>query len=320
MVHRASVSIGLAAFALGVLLAGCNTAGSSAVGSSMGANVPSSVPAKKTGKNYYYPPELWNGFVTPPSPSGPAPMDFEIIFTGNVTADFPNPLEPGYGGYDPFCPPNQTCTNITVTYNPSTNTTTVEFSAIPPYYLLYPNISGHGNEVHFGILNGPGGTRVKCLQWYTEWTFASAPPQVTPVLNVCNPKKVKTKAAATGTAVFATVFIAESFSPITASQAATAGTWIDVPYIPPCFRCKAATQPKFEFTNPTSQTIYTANSGIVLDQSYPTDPECIQDLYCDENIANLELLNYADMPPPGSASSPFITMQFPPARMIPPGK
>lgn len=317
MVVRPCASVGVAALAIAAFLAGCNTAGgSSAIGSSMSGVQSSTVsPMKKGSKEYYYPPELWNGFVTPPT-SGPPPIDFDIVFVGNVTSDFPSPLQPGYGVYDPFCPPSQTCTNETVSYNASTNTTTFSFNAIPPYYQLYQNISGHGNEVHFGILNGPGGTRVKCLKWYTEWTFASAPAQQTPVLNICNPKKVKTKSAAAEPTVFATVFVAESFAPITSSQPATAGTWIDVPYTQSAGSQKK--QPKFEFTNATSQTIYTANSGIVLDQSYPSDPSCIKNLYCAENIANLELLNYAGMPPPTSASSPFSKMQYPPPSSIPP--
>lgn len=318
MFLRAPAIGGLAAFALGVLLAGCNTAGTStAVGSSMNGAQPSTVSPMKKTKDYYYPPELWNGFVTPPT-SGPSPIDFDIVFTGNVLSDFPSPLQPGYGVYDPFCPPSQTCTNESVSYSASTNTTTFSFNAIPPYYKLYANIgSSHGDEVHFGILNGPGGTSVKCLKWYTEWTFASAPAQQTPVLNICNPKKVKTKAAAAEPTVFATVFVAESFSPITASQPATAGTWIDVPYTQ--YSGSQTKQPKFEFTNPTSQTIYTANPGIVLDESYPTDSECLKDLYCDENIADLELLNYSGMPPPGYAGSPFTKMEYPPPSKIPAG-
>ncbi len=314
MHYGSPIRSGLIAAVVGVLLSSCqNASGLSPVSNAM-QSTPTS-PAK-TKKDYYYPPELWNGFVTPPNTSAPPPVDFEIIFAGNVTADFPNPLEPGYGPYDPFCPPSQTCTNISVFYTASTNTTTVEFSAIPPYYQLYQNISGHGDEVHFGILNGPGGKRVKCLKWYTEWTFASAPPQVTPVLNVCNSKVVKAQAATTKSTVFATVFVEESFSPITSSQPATAGTWIDVPYTQ--YGGSQQKQPKFKFTNPTQQTIFTANSGIVLDQSYPSDPECLKDLYCDENIANLELLNYAGMPPPGYSNSPFVKMQFPPPGKIAP--
>jgi hypothetical protein len=292
-----------------IATAGCQNSGSvNALSGGGQARIANPDKGGKT-KQYYYPPELWNGFVTPPSP-GPSPVDFEIVFQGNVTSDFPSPLEPGYGVYDPFCPPTQTCNNMTVSYNATSNTTTFEWSGSQ----LYENITGHGNEVHFGILNGPGGTRVKCLQWYTEWTFASAPPQPTPVLNVCNPKKVKTKAAAATPTVFATVFVETSFSPITSSNPATSGTWVDVPYT----ELKGSAQPKFEFTNNGSQTIYTANSGIVLNQSYPTDPDCIKDLYCKENIGNLELLNYAGMPPPGSSGSPFTTMKYPPPGKIPP--
>ncbi len=293
------------------LLAGCNaTGGSSAIGSSTSATIPQPRPLTAT---TYYPPELWNGFVTPPT-SGASPIDFDIVFTGNVTSDFPSPLQPGYGVYDPFCPPNQTCNNESISYNASTNTTTFSFNAIPPYYQLYHNMGTQTNEVHFGVLNGPGGTRVKCLKWYTEWTFASAPPQQTPVLNICNHKKVKTKKGAAEPTVFATVFVEESFSPITSSNPATAGTWIDVPYTQ--YSGSQEKQPKFTFTNETSKTIFTADSGIVLDQSYPTDPNCLTNLYCSENIANLELLNYAGMPPPGSSGSPFIKMQYPPASKI----
>jgi hypothetical protein len=306
MRYRYAMCYALVAFATGVLATGCqNTSGVNALSSAQ----TSSAQPDKTSKSYWYPPEVWNGFVTPPG-TGPSPTDFEIIFAGNVTGDIPNPPEPGYGVYDPFCPPSQTCSNINVSYSSSSNTTTVEFYGPT----LYQNIPNHGNEVHFGLLNGPGGSDVKCFKWYTEWTFTSAPPQVTPVLNVCNTKKVKTKPAAAAPTVFATVFVETSFSPITSSSPATSGTWVDVAYS----QLKGTTQPKFEFTNPTSQTIYTANSGIVLNQKYPTDSKCVQELDCSENIANLKLLNYQGMPPPGSPSSPFVKMQNPPPSMIPP--
>jgi hypothetical protein len=299
----AALGVGLAAAAL----SGCQSPGG---GGALVSNA-SYVRPDKVKKQYWYPPEVWNGFVTPPT-SGPSPIDFEIIFAGNVTNDIPNPPEPGYGVYDPFCPPSQTCNNINVFYTASTNTTTVEFSGPQ----LYQNIQNHGNEVHFGLLNGPGGTRVKCFKWYTEWTFASGPPQQTPVLNVCNPKKVRTQAAASSGTVFATVFVETSFSPITSTNPATSGTWIDIPYT----SLGSNGQPVLKFGNATKQTIYTANAGIVLNQQYPTDPNCIKSLDCSENISNLELLNYQGMPPPGSPSSPFIKMQHPPPSKIPPGK
>jgi len=299
---RFRYAIALAAIAAGFVVAGCQNSPNSVVSGPLQMSQPD-----KTGATYYYPPELWNGFVTIPSGS---PTDFEIIFQGNVTADFPSPLEPGHGVYDPFCPPSQTCNNMTVTYNTSSNTTTFEWSGTQ----LYDNISGNSTEVHFGILNGPGGTYVKCLQWYTEWTFASGPPEPTPVINVCNKKKVKTKKSpAASTTVFATVFVETSFSPINASSPATSGTWVNIPYT-----SDGSTQPQLEYANYTDQPIYTANSGIVLNQSYPTDSSCLSNLYCSGNISDLEELNFEGMPPPGSEESPFIPMTNPPPSVIQP--
>jgi hypothetical protein len=302
---RPRLVICFALFAFGALATGCQNTG--VTGLSNGTQPAAARPDKKS----YSPAEIWNGWVTVPSP-GPAPADFEIVFTGNVTSEIPTPV-PGYGVYDPFCPPTTSCPNsVKVTYDVTSDTTTAEWFGST----LYQNIPGYPNEVHFGILNGPGGLNVKCKQsWYTEWTFASAPPQVTPVLNPCHHKK-KTESAAKAPTVFATIFVETSFSPITASNPATSGGWFDIPYT----QLASGAQPKFEFTNPTSQTIYTADSGIVLNQPEPTDKECIKNLYCSENIKNLERLNYAGMPPPGTSSSPFEPMKYPPPSEIPPSE
>ena len=303
---RFRFAIAVAAIAAGVILSGCQNGTNNIISGGQEAAQGGKGPA-----SYYFPVELWNGFVNIPPASGPQPTDFEIIFQGNVTSDFPSPLEPGYGVYDPFCPTTQVCNNMTVTYNSSSNTTTFEWSGSTLYHNLGSN---HPNEVHFGILNGPGGTYVKCLNWYTEWTFPSSPPEITPVINVCNKKKVKSKAAAAAPTVFATVFVETSFSPINASNPATSGTWIDIPYT----QLKGSAQPELEYTNNTNQPIYTANSGIVLNQSYPTDSECLKNLYCTENVNDLEQLNYEGMPPPGSASSPFVPLVKPPPSVIQP--
>lgn len=301
---RFEICFALVAFG-GALAAGCQNTG---VTSFSNAVQPAATHPDKTKKAYYWPPEVWNGWVTRPSP-GPSPVDFEIVFKGNVTADIPTPV-PGYGVYDPFCA--TTCANsVKVAYNATSNTTTAEWSGST----LYQNIPGYPNEVHFGILNGPGGADVKCHKYYTEWTFTSASPQVTPVLNLCGHKRVQSQAAASAPTVFATVYVETSFSPITAGNPATSGGWYDVPYT----QLNGSAQPKFKFINSTSQTIYTGNSGIVLNQAEPSDSECLKTLYCDENIKNLELLNYSGMPPPGSSGSPFVPMQYPPPSKLPAG-
>lgn len=304
----------LSAIAAALLLSGCGNNGGPTVSNSALSATSHSVNAASIGPDTAQSPaEIWNGWVTPPSPSGPQPTDFEIILAGNVTGDIPNPPEPGYGLYDPFCPPSQTCNNISIAYNPSSNTTTVEFSGST----LYQNIPGYAPLVHFGLLNGPGGSHIKCFTRETEWTFASAPPEPVPIVNI-NPKnckKQKKGPESKGTMVYATVYLETSFSPITPSQPATSGGWYDVPYT----RLSGSEQPEFVFTNGGSQTIYTANSGIVLNESLPGDKTCQKTVDCKGNIAYLERLNFADMPPPGSKGSPFIPMEFPPPSKIPPG-
>lgn len=300
-----------AALAIGVLLSGCGNSSSNAVGSSLtptSRSVSAVIPDKRAPQS---PAEIWNGWVSPPNPSGPPPTDFEIILTGNVTNAIPNPPEPGYGVYDPFCPTSQRCNNIKVSYNPTSNLTTVAFTGST----LYQNIPGYAPLVHFGLLNGPGGHAVECFTRTAEWTFASAPPQPVPIVNF-NPSRCRHHGSddAKGNTVYATVYVEMSFSPITPTQPATAGGWYDIPYA----ELASGKQPKFAATNGGSQTIYTANAGIVLNEPLPSDPTCKKTLDCKGNIADLELLNFNDMPPPGSPSSPFITMEYPPPSQIPP--
>jgi hypothetical protein len=304
LASRSLAGQALAALASVILMTGCGgNIGSGAVGSSLIATKQSAQSAivPDTGS----PAEIGNWWVDAPNPSGPPATDFEVVFTGNVTADIPS-NEPTSGIYNAFCPPSppNPCPP-TVTYNPTANTTTVEYSGSTLYQ---NNAPPHQNQYHFGLLNGPGGSRIKCLTRATEWTFASAPPAPTPYVNVSNCKK------RTGKHVYATVYLEASVKPINASQPATFGGWYDVAYTP-----QGNNQPHFTFSNSGPQTIYIANSGIVINEPVPSQGACVKNPACPANMKLLQKLNFGGMPPPGSPGSPFKPMTYPPPSQLPPG-
>ncbi|MBV9104146.1 MAG: hypothetical protein JO060_11205 [Candidatus Eremiobacteraeota bacterium] len=246
------------------------------------------------------PTEIGNWWVR--LPNGPQPTDFEVLFNGDVTSDIPN-NEPTYGIYNPFCPPSRGPNNPcppTVTFNPTTNVTTVEYFGTT----LYQN--SHQGQYHFGLLQGQTGSSVRCFVRTLEWTYPSSSPVAMPYVNICNQNKQRPKHKFR----YATVYVEASFSPITASNPATFGLWYDIGYQP-----HGTQQPRFTFSNGGSQTIYVGISGIVLDQTVPGGA-CLKEIVCPANMKLLSQLNFGPMPPPGSPGSPFIPMTYPPPKTL----
>lgn len=255
------------------------------------------------------PPEIFNWWVQDPPASGPAPTDFEVVFTGNVTSDIPALLLST--GYDPFCPTSQTC-SYTTTFNPTTDTTTVTYSGTT----LYQNIPGHTDQSHFGLIAGDGdSTNIKCLAQDGFWTFPSAGAQPVPEVALnprnCPPPGISGHNLSPDVAYtnYAYVYLDASFQP---SGPPTWGVWFALPY-----KASARKQPKFAFSNEGQSTVYVLHSGIILDQALPSEA-CQLNPICPANVQLLESLNYAQLPPPGYASSPFTKMEFPPPASLPP--
>jgi hypothetical protein len=113
---------------------------------------------------------------------------------------------------------------------------------------------------------------------------------------------------------YAVVFLEASLQ---SSGPSTYGSWFALSYIP-----KGNNQPKFSFTNFGQQPVYVdlAHTGIVLNLPVPKDPACKYDPACKENEAFLQTLNLNGMPPPGSPSSPFKPLQYPPPQILQPTK
>jgi hypothetical protein len=112
---------------------------------------------------------------------------------------------------------------------------------------------------------------------------------------------------------YAVVYSESSFAPITSSSPATTGQWFMLAYHP-----NGRVQPKFTFANYGTKTIYTADSGIVLNLNLPTSPDCQQNQACPENLNLLTQLSYTGFPPPGFKGSKFKKMQYAPPKEIPP--
>jgi hypothetical protein len=271
------------------------------------------------------PTEIFNQFDTPPATSDPQPTNFEIVLSGNVVnalcgATNPPCLDqPVYGPYNPFCPPSHNRTNPcypTVTYNPSNNTTTVTYSGATLNY----NEPGYPGLVHFGLLSTP--SQPGSLYGIVLNSYFSYPPSLPrhrrrgdsqstslePIVNIEWKSNVKESAKW----AYAEVFIDVSLKP---DGTAAYGTWNDVAYVP-----KGSTQPHLTFTNYGKQALYVVSSGIIPGIAVPSDPECQSNPACPENMTILGMLNYAGSPPPGSGSSAFIPLTYPPAKVLKPTK
>jgi hypothetical protein len=264
-------------------------------------------PAKLTGNR---PAELWNEILPYPCYSGQVcPTDFEIIFKGNVTADIP-PNIPLSTHENAFCQVSGSGCDPSVTYSSSSNTTTVEYAGPT----LYHNRVGGAAGVHFGMTAARNyTTNIKALAQSTEWTYPSSQAQSQPVVSI-NSTQPKTSKAWK----YAIVYVAGTTSK---SGGAEYATWDEISYVPPkTTPGSSGQQPKFAFKNYGSQTIYVTSSGGIFNLPVPTDPECVKTPACKENLALLAQLEQVDYPPPGSGSSPFGSLQYPPKKVLKPTK
>ncbi len=320
------LGFGLAAFAaFSLTLGGSFGTGSVHTLAGMQAAAAQTNDAGGQKKKRHRPSEIFNQFDTPPPASGPQPSSFTIVLGGNLVTAIcgaTNPPcldQPVYGPYNPFCPPSQGPNNPcypTVVYNPSNNTTTVTYSG----NTLTLNEPGYPGLVHFGLLSTPsqpGTVEGDVLNSY--WSF---PPQSrsrrhrgghqstspSPMVNIAWDSKVQESA----NWAYAEVFVAVSLTP---SGPAVYGTWNQVAYIP-----KGTAQPKLTFANYGSQTLYVVAAGIIPNQQVPTDPECLTNPSCPEDMSILEALNFAGSPPPGYSGSNFIPLTYPPAKVLKPQK
>jgi hypothetical protein len=104
----------------------------------------------------------------------------------------------------------------------------------------------------------------------------------------------------------------------TKSGSAQYATWNEISYVPT--PGSSGKQPTFTFENYGSPTIYVTNSGVILDQPVPTDPECFKTPICKGNLVLLAELEQVTYPPAGYSSSPFVALQQPPKRILKPAK
>jgi hypothetical protein len=278
--------------------------------------------AGKKKQKRHRPTEIFNQFDTPPAASQQQPTNFEIVLSGNVVAALcgsttaPCLDQPVFGPYNPFCPPSQGFNNPcypTVTYNPTSNTTTVMYSG-PTLYLNEP---GYPGLVHFGLLATPSQPNslygLVLSSYFSYSTLHHKRGRTTstsqqPIVNV----EWKSNVQESSNWAYAEVFIDVALKP---GGTPTYGTWNDVAYVP-----KGTAQPQLTFTNYGKQTLYVISSGIIPGQPVPTDPECQTDPACPENMTILGILNYAGSPPPGLPSSAFIPLKYPPAKVLKPTK
>ncbi|MGC9991790.1 MAG: hypothetical protein ABSD52_05260 [Candidatus Cybelea sp.] len=255
------------------------------------------------------PAELWNEILPYPCYSGQkCPTDFEIIFKGNVTADIPSNI-PLSTHENAFCPASGSGCDPSVTYNASNNTTTVEYSGST----LYHNRVGGAAGVHFGMMAARNyTTNIKGLAQSTEWTYPSSQAAPEPVVSINSTQPTTSKSWK-----YAVVYVAGTTSK---SGGAEYATWNEIAYVPKTTPGSSGQQPKFSFTNYGSQPIYVTSSGGVFDLPVPTDPECLKTPACKENLTLLSELEQVSYPPPFYSGSPFVALQHPPKRMLPPAK
>jgi hypothetical protein len=263
-------------------------------------------------------PEIINQFNTVPNPSI-QPTNFEIVLKGNLVTAIcgasnpPCADEPLYGPYNPFCPPSQGPNNPCypiVTYNPTSNTTTVTYAGP----VLYDN-TGTPGDYHFGLFATPGETGwLGTVEASSYWSYPSSPNSSQPFVSINQKTGADSidDSLAAAPQAYAEVFISVSLKP---GGPVAYGTWNDIAYTPLSTR-----QPHLTFTNYGTQVLYVTSSGIILNQPIPTDPQCLQNPACPEDMQILSTLNFTGSPPPGDPGSQFIPLQFPPAKILKPTK
>jgi hypothetical protein len=268
------------------------------------------------------PAEIFNFFQKFPCTYGSqgCPTDFEIAFTGNITAFIPS-TEPLYGPYNPFCPPTQGPNNPcppTVTYDTTSNKTIVEFSGATLYQNTHDCNSFGGQPcVHYGLLASQNQTQgLWGFQETSYWTYGTPlrrkgaqpqtypPPQPAPIISIASKQPVMSSKWK-----YAIVFVSASTQ---ATGTASYGSWWAIGYVP-----KGKAQPIIQFRNYGTQTLYVKSSGILLNQPVPTDLACLSNPACQENMAILATENSDSLPPPGTSGSPFTPLANPPKVLKP---
>jgi hypothetical protein len=288
------------------LLAGCGNPSASNLPSAVvagdraaAAQCPTAAPPQSKTR----PTEIINEFVA--LPPGPPASDFEIVLCGNWLDQLGS--QPLYGPYDPFCPPSRGPSNPcypTITYDPSTNTTTISFAGPT----LYQNIASHPGLYHFGLLSTWYDQNLDDMILAQYWTYASQPPAAQPIVSVNWNPKVLSCANWKYATVYVAVALTKAGSPVT-------GQWMQTAYCPG----KGKSQPVFTFQNYGKQPLYVVSSGVVLNQPVPTNASCYtNDAACSQDMLILSMLNFAGMSPPGGPSSPFVPLQKPPPPVLSP--
>jgi hypothetical protein len=293
-----------------IWLTACNSAPSASTipGSTSVSSTSSVVPTKMKKQGGNRPAELFNQILPYPcytSSSQPCPTDFEVVYQGNVTSDIPQnqPLDVHENA---FCNPSgsQSCAP-TVTYNPTSNTTTVEWSGP----IVYHNRRDNRPGVHFGLATAEiPRPDIGQFKVSSEWTYASTAAAPMPIVSI---NTTQPKSSATWN--YAVVYLAGSTKP---SGTAEYATWNEIAYVPGPDNTVDG-QPKLIFANYGNKPIYITSSGIVTGLAVPTDSSCVKNPACPENLELLGNLDATGFPPPGSASSPFERMHKPPKILKP---
>jgi hypothetical protein len=286
-----------------VALTACNSAPNA-------AGLPGPVSAAKRSPNGTgnRPPEILNHILPYPCYSSqPCPTDYEVIYKGDLTGDIP--LNEQLSTHEnAFCNPSgtQSCAP-SVTYNATSNTTTVEWSGP----VVYHNRRDQRPGVHFGLVAAQvPKPNIGQFEESSEWTYASNGPVPMPIVSI-NSKQPKSSSKWN----YAVVYLAGTTNP---SGSAEYATWNEISYVPKADDSTGG-QPNLTFTNYGKSTIYVTSSGIVTGLAVPTDPECIKDPACPENLKLLANLDDIGFPPPGSASSPFVPLRKAPKVLKPHG-
>jgi hypothetical protein len=124
----------------------------------------------------------------------------------------------------------------------------------------------------------------------TEWTYPSSQTGPEPVVSINSKQPTTSKSWK-----YAVVYVAGTTSK---SGGAEYATWDEIAYVPKTAPGSTGQQPKFNFVNYGSQTIYVTSSGGVFDLPVPTDAERLKTPICKENQVLLGELQEVDYPPP----------------------
>jgi hypothetical protein len=289
-----STSLALAA----ALLAGCSGDASSpgALSQPLAASR-----VNPDNQNYNGPPEMANFWVF--APAGAAPSNFEVTILGDWSTQIGTPeADPST---DAFCAVTSTCVPVVSVAN---NQTTISWSGTT----LYQNSPNGG--YHFGLAGEASGfgasgcQEIQQCEISQHWSYPSNPPIPWVLVSVEWPHPIHKHFKAW---LYATVYIEVALKK---RGPGLFGMWADVPYSP-----SGSAQPKLVFHNPGSQKLFVTNSGIMPAQTVPTNPDCLKNAYCSDDVTMLRALNFKGAPPPGYPSSRFIALTNPP-KVLKPGK